>query len=144
MRGDSNCAAVETSDTLKISSCSKPHSTIGFLSNRDFSISIAESGLNPKKDKSDIHQQSSMATRTITASLKTSILDDAWTQIANGDGVGLKNGLHNGHITNASELGKGLPRVEYRDSDRRSRSTLADAAMLCRTTADYSASGNLG
>jgi transposase InsO family protein len=105
---------------------------------------IKEVFLNPKKPKSEIHQESSLATTTLATSLKTSILGDACTQIANGEGAGPKNGLHNCPITNASESGKGLPRVGNRHSNLRSPSTLAGAAMLCTTTVDYSASRNLG
>ena len=102
---------------------------------------ISEVFLNPKKHQSD---EVSIATMALASPLTISIRGDDRTQIANDEGVGLKNGFHNCLITNASELGKGLPKVENRYRDRRSRPTLADPAMLCRTTADYSASGNRG
>jgi transposase InsO family protein len=104
---------------------------------------VTEVFLNPKRHKSELHQESILATTALATPLKTSILADACTQIASGDGVDRKNGFHNYPITNASESGKGLPRVENRRSHRRSRSTLAGAAMLCKTTVDYSVSGNL-
>jgi transposase InsO family protein len=106
---------------------------------------ITEVFLNPKKHQSEIHKEPSSATVPAASRLKFSLSGEPRTQMANGDGVGLKNGFHNCPITNASELGKGLPRVENRCRVHRLPSThTGAAAILCGTTADYSASGNLG
>ena len=105
---------------------------------------ITEVFLNPKRQQSEIHQELSIATMAVVTPLKISIGRDTRTQIANGEGADLKNGFHNCPITNVLELGKGLPRVENRRSDHRLRSTQTGAAMLSRTTVDYSASENLG
>jgi hypothetical protein len=83
---------------------------------------ITEVFLNPKKDKSEIPEGMSVATMAVVSPLKSSIQGAACTQIANGEGVGLKNGFHNSPITNASELGKGSPSVDNRRSNYRSRS----------------------
>jgi putative transposase len=105
---------------------------------------ISEVFLNPKKHKSEIHEEKSIATAAVASPLQFSISGEPRMQTSNCGGSELKNGFHNCLITNASESGKGLPRVENRRSDHRSRSPLADLAMICRTTADYSPSGNLG
>jgi transposase InsO family protein len=83
---------------------------------------ITEVFLNPKKDKSEIPEGMSVATMAVVSPLKSSIQGAACTQIANGEGVGLKNGFHNSPIPNASELGKGSPSVDNRRSNYRSRS----------------------
>lgn len=103
---------------------------------------ITEVFLNPKKRPS--HQESSIATVAAASPLEFSISGEPPRQIANGHGVGLKHGLHNCPITNASQLGKGLPRVKNRLSHDRLRSTHTGATILCTTTADYSASDNIG
>jgi len=43
---NSNCAAVETGESLKIQQCSKPQPTIAFLLTQTFSVPTAESGFN--------------------------------------------------------------------------------------------------
>jgi transposase InsO family protein len=90
---------------------------------------ITEVFLNPKKHQSKIHEEMSPGTATETTLSKISIIDDARTQNSHNDGVGPRNDFHNCPITNASELGEGLPRVKNRRSDHRLRSPLPEAAL---------------
>lgn len=90
---------------------------------------ITEVFLNPKKHKSEIHEESRIATVTLTMP-STSSIGDPRRQISNSDRVDPKNDFHNCPITNASERGKGLPRVKNRQSDDRLRSPCPDAVLL--------------
>ena len=104
---------------------------------------ITEVFLNPKKHQREIHEERTLDPATKITPSKISIIGDTGKQISNSDGVDSKNGLHNCPITNASDLGEGLPRVKNQLSDQRLRSPHANSMLRCKLTTDYQVSENL-
>jgi len=108
---------------------------------------ITEVLLNPKRHKSQTHDELTSDTGSDTSALtprsKALAISEAVKQISNIGGVSRKNGFHRCPITNASDAGEGLPMSRNRLSDELRQSSLRSSKLHFEGTAGYSASENL-
>jgi hypothetical protein len=108
---------------------------------------ITEVLLNPKRHKSQTHDELTSDTGSDTSALtprsKALAISEAVKQFSNIGGVSRKNGLHRCSITNASDAGEGLPMPRNRLSDELRQSSLRSSKLHLEGTAGYSASENL-
>ena len=101
---------------------------------------VTEVFLNPKKHKTEIHREVTIVAATVTTPSKASTLTDTLSKFPTSPGSARTNGFHRSPITNASDLGDGLPKVKNRLSDDRLQSAHVNSALRSGLTTDYPAS----
>ena len=100
---------------------------------------ITEVCLNPKKHNSETDEELSLD----PASPTISVMSEAVKQFSDIDWVGPKNGFHKCPITNASDVGEGLPRVKNQPSDDTLRPSLSDSGLRFTVNSHCPTSENL-